>query len=416
MNLDWKKIGIIVIFIASVGLFAFFIYYFFFKPLFLPSPIPANVNQPAANEGLPATININGRLFVVNANGRLPLDANVNIEITPLEQTQPTPTAQGGLTQASTFVKEAAYFSTVEASGNIIYYDAKTGKFYQVTKDGLVSVFNNQVFHNVSKVTWSEQRDKAVLEYPDGSKIVYDFKNNKQITLPKHWEEFSFAPTGGQIAFKSIAMDIENRYLAVAKNDGSQVKILEDIGGVEDQFEVNWSPNQQMVATFTKTKDHDRSEVYFIGLNNENFQVMTVAGRDFRGEWSPTGDKMVYSVYNSQNNYKPELWVADAQSNTIGNNRRRLGLETWGNKCAFATNEKIYCAVPTELPFGAGLEPNIANNIPDQIYEVNLKTGSKKLIAVPDGNHTISQIIITNDVGSLFFSDKNNNKIYKINL
>ena len=83
------------------------------------------------------------------------------------------------------------------------YYNANDGKFYHLTSDGQIKEMSEQTFYNVNKVTWANNTDKAVLEYPDSSKIVYDFDKQKQTTLPKHWEEFSFSPDGGQIAAKA---------------------------------------------------------------------------------------------------------------------------------------------------------------------------------------------------------------------
>lgn len=415
MNLDWKKLGIIAMFIGAVALFAFFVYYFFFKPLVAPTgQVNLNANRPAGQ--LPATININGRIYTINANTGLP-EANINAQgQPPVEEIEPSETAQGGLTQVQRLIDTPGFFATLGPDGQIIYYNPRDGKFYQISADGVIRIFNSQVFNNVINTTWSQNRNKAILEYPDGSNIVYDFKTNKQTTLPKHWYNFSFSPTDQQIAFKSDALDPENRFLAAANIDGSQPVILENLSDQSDRFNVNWSPNQQMVATYTQGKDLDRSEVYFVGLNNENFKYMLVEGRDFRGTWSPTGDRMVYSVYSANNDYKPQLWIADAKPDTIGNNRRSLGLETWANKCSFAGNDKIYCAVPSELPFGAGLSDASAINIADKIYEIDLNTGSKTLVATPDGNHTIDQIIISENNNSLLFTDLNDNRIYRINL
>ncbi len=412
MNLNWKKIGLILLFLGTVALFAFFIYFFFFKPLFQPSQPIANINQQILNGQLTGLENANGRMILTNEGGQLPGGANISVGV----PAQPSATAQGNLTKTTALTDTQTYFITSSAPGYLIYYDRNTGKFYRLDSDGAIASYSDKVFFDVRKVTWSNNRDKAVLEYPDGNKIIYDFKNNKQITLPKHWQEFSWSPTDQNLAFKSVGLNPENRFLAVARSDGSQAKTIEDIGDAGNKFTVNWSPNQQMIATFVEGKNLDSSEVYFIGLNKENFKLMTVEGRDFRGQWSPEGDKMLYSVYNTQNDYKPQLWIADAQANTIGDNRERLGLETWADKCAFADNNKLFCAVPNELPFGAGLDSTVANNIADRIYEINLQTGSKKLIAIPEGEHTVGSIILTNDSRYLFFTDKNDNKTYKINL
>lgn len=414
MNLDWKKIGLIALFVGSVLLFAFLLYWFFIRVLFFSS----NMTEPVATTtpgNLPNTVTIDGRIYQVDVNGQLTTaEGNQPLTITELPQTA-TDQASGGLTKTTKISQETAYFSTIDQNGNIIYYSRSKDKFYQISADGKVSEFNNKIFNNVRNVTWSNNRDLAILEYPDGSKIVYSFANNRQVTLPDHWEDFSFSPSDQQIVFKNMALDKENRYLAVANYDGSQAQVLEKIGGSENQFDANWSPNSQMAATFTEAKGGDRSEVYFIGLNNENFKSMTVEGRGFTDIWSPDGDKMIYSVYNNGSSYNPELWVVDATAETIGNNRKSLGLRTWADKCAFGDNNLVYCAVPESLPYGSGLEPAVANAVNDQIYQINLATGAKKLIAVPDGDYNVKQLFVDSQNNYLFLTDQNQ-QVYRLNL
>lgn len=409
MNLDWKKIGLIAMFLAAVLLFGFFLYFFFFQPIFRPAP-PSNAN--ITNGELPPSVNANAPRLFTNVNGQLVPVANINAPVT----TPPDDSARGGITQTNALTKDPAYFPSPTSDGRIIYYNAKDGKFYRVNADGQAEAYSDKVFFAVSNATWSGDHNMAVLEYPDGSNIIYDFKNNKQYTLPAHWQEFSFAPDNQQIAFKSMALDPENRYLAIAKYDSSQIRILEGIGGVEDKFQVNMSPNGQVVADFKEGKDLDRSEIYFIGQNKENFKSMIVEGRDFRGVWSPDGNRMVYSVYNSNNGYLPELWISDASGDNIGNNRQNIQLNTWADKCSFAGSSVIYCAVPQSMPDGAGLVPETAANIPDDIYEININSGSRRLIATPDGNHTISQIITQPNASYILYSDANSRMIYRLDL
>ncbi len=72
---------------------------------------------------------------------------------------------------------------------------------------------------------------------------------------------------------------------------------------------------------------------------------MVVEGRDFREKWSPTGQKMLYSVYSIRSNFKPELWIVNAEGNNIGTGRKLLNLSTWADKCTFADDRFVYCAV-----------------------------------------------------------------------
>jgi len=48
-NLDWKKIGLIAMFLGAIALFGFFLYYFFIGPLFFPPPSdPGTSPEPTA--------------------------------------------------------------------------------------------------------------------------------------------------------------------------------------------------------------------------------------------------------------------------------------------------------------------------------------------------------------------------------
>jgi len=413
MQQNWQKILLISLFVGAVILFALLLYFFFFKPIFLPSP-PTVVT--------PAATTTPGQLPGAGTGGVTPTTGGAAGGLTPSGQviitptTVPSPIAQGGLTEITPITTQATYFSTLSSDGQLTYYNNADGKFYRVDANGKITAYSDKVFNSVSNVVWSNSRDKAVLQYPDGSNILYDFASDKQYTLPKHWQEFSFSPNDQQIAFKNMAIDQENRFLAITKYDGSNAKIIEEIGGSENNFTVNWSPNNQMVATFQESKDGARSEVYFIGLNNENFKSMVVEGRGFSGIWSPTGDKMLYSVYTAENGYTPTLWASSASGDAIGANRQPINLQTWAEKCSFADNNTVYCAVPSQMPYGASVDPTITLNIKDNIFKIDLTTGVQKLVAVPEGNHTVGQLFSDASGNYLYFSDANNNQIYKINL
>jgi len=132
---------------------------------------------------------------------------------------------------------------------------------------------------------WNSDANKAVMEFPDGSNIVYDFDNETQVTLPNHWEEFDFSPVRDEIAAKSIALDPNNRYLVSTSADGSNVKNLQALGENEKKVQVNWSPNDQVVA-FADTAgsisgDLDRKMIVPVGKNGENFKGLIVERMGF---------------------------------------------------------------------------------------------------------------------------------------
>ncbi|MEI6597342.1 MAG: hypothetical protein WCL13_04030, partial [bacterium] len=178
----------------------------------------------------------------------------------------------------------------------------------------------------------------------------------------------------------------------------------------------SWSPNNQTVAMYTEGVNYDQQKVYFVGLNQENFKALTIEGRGFEPKWSPKGDNLLYSVYSSTSDLKPELWIASAQGENIGVGRDKLDIQTWANKCVFSSATEIYCAVPESLEEGAGLFSDLAKNTKDNLYKIDTKTGLKKLIAIPDGDFTMSDLIVSDNGYYLYFIDTKTEKINKIKL
>jgi len=268
----------------------------------------------------------------------------------------------------------------------------------------------------VEKITWSPDKNKAILEYPDQAKIIYDFKDKKQISLPKHWQDFNFSPDSSKIVLKSMATDPDNRWLAIINDDGTSAQRVTALGDKDDTVYPSWSPNNQTVAMYTEGVSYDQQRVYFVGLNNENFKALTIEGRGFDPLWSPKGDNLLYSVYSSSSDLKPELWITSAQGENIGTNRSKLNIQTWANKCIFSNADEIYCAVPESLEEGAGLFPDLSKNTKDNLYKIDTQTGLKKLTAIPDGDFTMSDLIVSNNGYYLYFTDVNTGKINKIKL
>ena len=326
-------------------------------------------------------------------------------------------TATGGLTQTKELNQEPSLYATLSDNGTgLQYYNKKDGKFYKIGNDGKIIALSDKIFHQVESAVWSPDKNKAILEYPDGANILYDFNNNKQTTLPAHWKDFNFSSNSQQIVMKSMGLDPDNRWLAISNADGSKTRRIEALGDKDSTVYPSWSPNSQSIAMYTEGIDFDRQEVFFVGLNKENFKSMVIEGRGFRSKWSPKGDKLLYSVYSSKNNLKPMLWIADAQGERIGSGRKSFGVETWADKCAFADDTNIYCAVPEKLEEGAGLFPEMALHTKDNLYKINTKTKLKKLVAVPDGSYNMSNIIISDNGKHLYFTDAVTGRLNKIDL
>lgn len=402
-----KKILMIVGFLAIVAIAGFLLW-----RMFASNSKPADNNPTATSSTgyLPSSgPNSGGNIITPSNNDTLPSN-NTDTTNNPSNPKTETP-RDNKISSPNNF---PILDATLTSDGNTVqYYDPLEKKFYRLNENGEPVPMSDKVFHNVEKVSWSPDKNKAILEYPDGSKNIYNFNDNSQVSLPQHWQDFEFSPTGDQIAFKSIGLETDNRWLSIMNSDGTQAVNIEKLGANADKATVTWSPSRQIVATFQDGANYNTKEVFFVGLNHENFKSMVVQGRDFQSTWSTTGNTLLYSVVSDFNGYRPSLWVTNANGDTIGENTTPLGIETWAKKCVFANDSLIYCAIPRSMQDGNGWVPSETLLTPDDIYAIDTSTGAKVLVSA-EGDYNMSNLILTTDQATIYFTDNKTGGLYKL--
>ncbi|MBU0646565.1 hypothetical protein KJ611_03820 [Patescibacteria group bacterium] len=391
MNDQTKQILMIVAFIGSILLIGAGLYFAFFRGVIetppeeiVAPPATETPDLPTAGEGSP-----------------IPVAPGAGVSLADT-------VAQGRETQTTTLTSSAV--SNTAVSGNQVnYYDANDGRFYQIDDQGNVISLSEQQFPQAENVVWNGDANKAIIEFPDGSNIVYDFATQQQVTLPKHWQDFDFSDSSDQIVAKNMAVDPDNRWLVTSNADGSNVKAVQALGLNADKVQVSWSPSNKVIA-FADTAEPlsgglDRKMILPIGQNHENYKGLIIEGLGFLPNWSPDGRQLLYSASGAYSGEKPLLWIVDASPATMGENRRSLGLNTWADKCTFTSNSEAYCAVPQNLPTNAGFQRTLYRNLPDNLYQVDLATGRTSLLAIPTQNLAMENLTVSGDGRTLYFTD-----------
>jgi hypothetical protein len=405
--MDKKRLGLIIGFFCVCVLLGFALYWVFFRDPQV-AVVPPGTETPGTQE--PSSLPEPGE--------REPGT------VTPGDTTLPTSDTRDDVgtedddrrLRVERVVETGITSPGVASNGAMQFYNRQDGRFYKINANGEMELLSDEVFFNVQNVTWSPKDSKSIIEYPDGSNIYYDFSTKKQVTLPKHWEEFSFDASGSGIAAKSVGLSEENRWLITANPEGNNIRLVEPMGANANKVQVNWSPNRQIVATSRtgQALGADREEVLFVGLNDENFRAMVVEGRGFKGSWSPDGAKMLYSVYSPRSDFRPELWIVNATPDSIGEERTLLNVNTWPEKCSFSGDRFIYCGVPETLQSGAGIAPAIADGTPDKIYRIDTQTGAKTELPLQSEGHVVEKMFLSDDGQTLFFTDKQQPGLFKL--
>lgn len=353
----------------------------------------ANGNLPGANDAGPRTDDgTDTDTTVEQSTGTLP----------------PSAVAEGGATITRELTSSEVLSPTVTVDGTVAFYDPADGRFYTINNDGELELMSQKQFPQAETVTFSADVSSAVIEFPDGSNIVYGFDSGKQTTLPSHWEDFSFSGDGEQIAGKSIGSDPTNRSLVVTSADGSQTQVVAALGENDDKVQVNWSPSGNVVA-FSRTgvaqTGFGRQEYYLLGLDGEAAGILIVEGSDFSAIWSPDSEHVLYSVAESSDNYRPSLWYADSEGDRGNDPRSKIDLATWVEKCTFANATTLYCAVPNEMVDGAGSDPRLVTS-PDSLYRIDLPSGRTTLLGYASADMQMFNLSVSSDSSILYFQDE----------
>ena len=304
---------------------------------------------------------------------------------------------------------------TLAAGGGVQYYDRDTNKFYRIANDGTKTELSGKEFYDVSGVAWAPNKDQAVLYYPDGTKTIYNFNTDTQYTLPKHWYDLQFSPSGDNLSFISYGANPDDTWFGLVNSDGTGAQAIEKLGQNASKAIVSYSPNNQMIGMFVDALDFDRTQVYFIGKNGENFRSMVTNGRGLQPLWSPSGQELLYSVYSSTDNMKPQVWVAQASADNIGNNLRLLNVETFASKCVYVSEQEVICGVPTNMPDGAGLIPSLADNTIDNIQLINTVTGAKIALDM-SGRFNVANPLYSASEHALYFFNNLDGSFHRIDV
>ncbi len=318
---------------------------------------------------------------------------------------------------------EAVLAPTLSSDGeHIEYYSKKTGETYEINFDGSdKQTISNKELPGLANVLWSPDASKVITEFykANGQPQFYYFNytTNSAIPLKSNLDTIAWKDNS-KIFYKYYDPQTQERTLNIANPDGSDWTKIADLN-FKDVI-IAPIPKTGLLSFWNTPDANVLSTLYSTPVISGDINTVFTGkyGADYL--WSPDGSSVLVSHTDQQGGSRIVLAVIDGD----GNNYTNLNSATFVQKCVWSLDDKtIYCAVPDSLPSNAVLPNDYLDGkmtTTDSFWKIDTSTGNKTIIAGPnqlDGKKfDASNLFLNLNESSLFFVNKLDGKLYKINL
>ena len=291
--------------------------------------------------------------------------------------------------------EEASFPHVNSNQQEVRYYHSRTGQVKSVslgTKQNVTLVATLKP--RASDLTWSPDGTEVIASY--GSELIYTnladgtfAKLDPNITRPV------FGKSSNSVAYLYFNKKTEEGNISVADSKFTTFKNL--LKTRLSGWEIQWT-NERKLSLLAITPAMRLTSLYLMDVTQEGLEVLIDSKSDVEINWSPNGQKLLYSR-KAQNGI--ELFVLDLPTRA----EKRLNIISVASKCGWAPDSAtLYCAVPEK-----GSE--------DSIIKISVTGTQEKLFAPADigyvNAHDITYLTAEN---SLLFKNFKDGRLYMLSL
>lgn len=271
-------------------------------------------------------------------------------------------------------------------------------------------------------ILWSSDGGKALVKKSDTEWALFtrgvraDDGSPLQI-LKTGIESPAWTALGDAIVYKYYDPSTKKRTLNIANPDGSDWKM---IGEVNAQFlEMRAIPKSSLVAYWNRGNAFEKTSLNtFSVVGGEPKEIFsTNYGADY--VVAPNGNAILMSSLVEKGGSN----ISMAVINTDGGGYRNLFIPSLVGKAVWSKNSRIiYYALPGDIPPGSIL-PNDYYRKPiltsDTFWKMDTQTAEASRVVDPtdiDQNYDAESLTLDTDETMLFFRNRRDGKIYRVNL
>jgi len=180
----------------------------------------------------------------------------------------------------------------------IAFASKRSGTFdlYAMSRDGSGSRRLTSTKEDDAQPAWSPDGDRIAFARAASSRLFVmnaDGSGARRVTDEDVEEsEPAWSPDGRSIAYVRRSPGTSIRELWLVRPAGSQRQSLTKLGGVAHA--PAWSPDGKRLA-FSANVGNSRFDIYTIGLDGQDAQLVTSRDDSFEPAWSPDGQTIVFA-------------------------------------------------------------------------------------------------------------------------
>lgn len=303
---------------------------------------------------------------------------------------------------------------SVKSTG-VNFTDKETGLIYQLIDE---ATENSRLSNNTTPLL-----GKSLIGN-NGESIVYQYteKDNETINtyvgkldggvapfnirgffLPKNIIDVTLSPKKDQ--FFSI-IPTPNGVIGLTQNFVTNRK-TQPWSSVFSEWVADWS-NETIITITTKASGNSDGYSYFLNLSDSRFIKVIGPEKGLVTKTSPDAKNILYSKIE---NNQPKLYLFNTNSKTS----KSLDFLTLADKCTWADNSTIYCAVPNSIE--NGVYPDVwyrgEVSFQDSFWKIDINQDSISNIASLSELDNIDAEQLSYNSGAIYFINKNTENLWK---
>lgn len=316
---------------------------------------------------------------------------------------------------------EAVLAPMIDMENSVIKYYAKsTGKAYQIDFDGNnKKTLSNEALSGLTDAVWSPDGTKVITKFMLGVTtkfFYYDYSTGRGTPLKSNLDTVVWQ-NDNKIFYKYYDPKTQERTLNISDPDGANWNKIADL----DYKRVSIAPVPRTGLVSFWNSPAAGLETAFESAPVLGGTATSLLKGSFGVDylWNHDGSAVLFSRSNQKNGSQIQLGIMNDQ----GGEFKDLGISTFVSKSAWSTDGKtVYYALPESFPANVTLPDDYLSGkfqTDDSFWKVDTSTGEKTQILDVDSAAAkidATDLFLNTDESMLFFVNKVDGKLYRINL